>query len=130
MKAKVKIETEIEAVELKMCVAVRYEEEDIPNDFPGRSGDALTMRIEIDTGKIIGWPEGVDAEIESMKVCDQGCYSIFDPTGKQLAELNREYVPHGLVPGEYGDYIKLKIEKGIITNWPKKPNLKEFFPDN
>ena len=38
MKTKVKIEQEIEVSSILITVPVRYEEEDIPNDFPLRSG--------------------------------------------------------------------------------------------
>ena len=128
MKQKVMIETEIEATVIVMDLAVRYGEEDIPNDFPGREGDMLTMHVDIDTGEIHHWPGGMDAEIY-MKVCDQGMYEIFSPDGKPLKRLEGEYVPHGLVPGEYGDYVDFKIKGGVITNWPKKPSLKDFYPD-
>ena len=63
---------------------------------------------------------------------DQGVYSLIDDKGSVEAELDREYVPHGIVPGQYGDYISLKIHggRGIITNWPKKPDISEFFPED
>lgn len=48
-----------------------------------------------------------------------------------LATLENEYVPNGIVPGEYGDYIDLKINAdGIITNWPKNPDCSKFFPED
>lgn len=129
MKAKVKIETEIEVKEIAMNLAVRYGDEDIPNDFPGRKGDTLNLRVEIDTGKIKDFPETLETEI-SMKVCDEGTYVLLDAQGNQVRALEGEYVPHGLVPGEYGDYVNLKIKNGIITNWPKRPNLNDFFPED
>lgn len=129
MKAKVKMETEIEATLIGMTLAVRYGEEDIPNDFPGRQGDTLSLTVEIDTGRIRAFPEDREADIY-MKVTDGGTYRIHGPDGALLKELVNEYVPHGLVPGEYGDYVEFHIKGGTITNWPKRPHLKDFFPED
>lgn len=128
MKAKVMMEVEVEATEIEMVLAVRYGEEDIPNEFPGRKGDTLTLSVEIDTGKIAAWPEQWTAANIHMKVCDEGTYTLYSPDGTLIKRLEGEYVPHGLVPGEYGDYVDLKIADGIITNWPKRPSLRDFFP--
>lgn len=127
MKAKIKVEKEIEIKTVRIAVAVRYDEEDIPNDFPLRNGDMWTADVEIDTGQIQNWPQG-RVEHLYMKVCDEGSYTLFGESGERVAELENEYVPRGLVPGQYGDYIDLVIDaNGIITNWPKKPDLSEFF---
>lgn len=109
---------------------VRYEEEDMPNDFPLREGDTWSAKIEIDTGKIQDWPKGKSGKFY-MKVCDGGFYVLFDAKGKQVASIEENYVPHGIIPGEFGDYVGLEInKKGIITNWPKNPDLNEFFGEN
>lgn len=127
---KVKIEQEVEISTVNIEVAVRYEEEDIPNDFPLRKGDLWTAKVDIDTGRIQDWPIGKSGRL-SMKVCDEGTYTLLDKAGKVIATRAQDYVPNDLIPGEYGDYIDLKIdEQGIITNWPKKPNLSEFFPED
>ena len=43
----------------------------------------------------------------------------------------QDYVPHGLVPGEWGDYVHLKIDAtGKITNWPTKISLADFEEDD
>jgi hypothetical protein len=127
MKATVNLPTEIEVSELEMQLAVRYDEEDIPNDFPGRKGDMLGLTVEIDTGKLHPhFPKGLTARVR-MKVCDQGTYTLYSPDGTLIKRLENEYVPHGLVPGEYGDYVDLQIEGGKIINWPKHPSLKDFF---
>lgn len=128
MKTTVKIEAEIEATLIEMILPVRYDNEDISENFPGRNGKALNMTVEIDTGKILGFPEDKEANIH-MKVVDGGTYRIFGPDNRLIKALEGEYVPHGLVPGEYGDYVIFKIKGGIITNWPKHPNLNDFFPE-
>lgn len=127
MKATVMMPVEINVDHIIITVPVRYEEEDIPNDFPLRHGDVWSATVDMDTGKIDGWPSGKSG-ILSMKVCDEGTYELRSNRGERLAMLEGEYVPHGVVPGEYGDYIKLDInENGFITNWPDRPNVTVFF---
>lgn len=126
MKATIKVEKEIEIAMIKIDVAIRYEEEDIPNDFPLRKGDMWSAIVEVDTGKILDWPIGRSGEMH-MKVVDQGSYYLLDKEGNTVLSIEEDYVPHGIVPGSYGDYIELKIdENGIITNWPKRPSIEDF----
>lgn len=127
MKTTVSIPTEIDIKTVGIEVAVRYEEEDIPNDFPLRDGDMWRAMVDIDTGKIRDWPQGKSGDLY-MKVCDEGSYALYAEDGRELAILDGDYVPHGVVPGEYGDYIDLKIdETGAIKNWPKKFDFSAFF---
>lgn len=110
---------------VRIEVAVRYEEEDMPNDFPMRDGDMWKATVEIDTGRILDWPTGKSGSFY-MKVCDSGTYILWDASGKHIAEI-QGYCPNDLIPGEYGDYIDLKInDDGIITNWPKTKSLEQF----
>ena len=128
MKATVMQPVEIDIKYVRIVVPVRYEEEDIPNDFPLRAGEQWAATVEIDTGNIVGWPEGKRGDMY-MKVVDCGSYYLQDKNGIDVALMENEYVPHGVVPGEYGDYIHLNIDPdGRITNWPKKPNVEAFFP--
>lgn len=101
----------------------------MPNDFPFREGDMWKAKVEIDTGKIVGWPEGKSWDLD-MKVCDEGSYYLLDSEGNTVADIQDNYVPNGVIPGRYGDYVELNINtQGVITNWPKKPNLSAFFED-
>ena len=131
MKVTVKKPVEIEISHVRIEVPVRYEEEVIPNDFPLRDGKMWRATVELDTGKIVEWPEDKPEEyFLSLKVCDEGIYKLIDPNGNQEGRTSPgDYVPHGVIPGEYGDYINLEIEGGIITNWPKKPDVSAFFED-
>lgn len=132
MKTKVKIEQEIEITHVRVTLPVRYEEEDIPNNFPLRKGDVWKAIIVVDTGEIIDWQKGRSGKLE-MKVCDEGTYELLCSNGAgydHVAEINEDYVPHGLIPGEYGDYVCFQINpEGIIENWPKKPDVAAFFDE-
>lgn len=129
MKYTVKRPQEIEIKFLHINIPVRYGEEDISNNFPMRHGDQWEAVIDIDTGKIEAWPEGQTGEFY-MKVCDSGCYRLLDADRQEVGCIEKNYIPHGLVPGEYGDYVEFKIDAtGTITNWPKPIDidLSEFF---
>lgn len=131
MKQKIKITKEIE-VEVKTIVVqlpVRYGEEQIPNDFPLRTGDVWRARIDIDTGKIEGWPDGNQGRELELQVCDDGVYVLLNSNDKEIARRVNNYVPHGVIPGAWGgDYVTLDIgPDGVIQNWPINPDVSEFF---
>ncbi len=101
---------------VRVSVPVLFGEEDIPNDFPFRSGDMWEITIDADTGKIDKWPAGKAAEV-SMKVCDQGSYELRDRNGAIVFSVEHDYVPK-FIPGEYGDYVEMTIgEDGTIAEW-------------
>ena len=132
MKATVKIEKEVDIRTVIINIAPHYigdtREDDMPTDFPLLNADktAWVASVDIDTGAIAGWPQG-DKRKMHVKVCDAGIYTLIDSDGNEVAELNG-YVPNDVVPGSYGDYVKLDIdENGIITNWPKHPDISTFF---
>jgi len=127
MKVTIPTTKEIDIKYITLKLAVRYEEEDMPNGAPMREGDMWKASVEIDSGIIINWPQGQTLDLY-MKVCDEGIYKLFDADWNELACVDG-YVPHGIVPGKYGDYVELKInEFGIITNWPTKPTFGDFWP--
>ena len=129
MYATFKIEVEREITKVKIEVPVRYDEEQIPYDFPLRSGDMWNAIVDIDSGQIDDWPKGKSGNL-FLKVCDSGSYTLIERNGNEPLSIYADYVPHGLIPGEYGDYIDLKInEDGVITNWPSSPDVSEFSGD-
>lgn len=132
MKAKIKIEKEVEIKKIVISICPRYigdsEDDDMPTDFPGLNEEKNNWQavVDIDTGKIEGWPAGEKRSMH-VKVCDEGIYTLYDDEGNQVARIDG-YVPNGIVPGSYGDYVELEIdESGVITNWPKTPDISEFF---
>lgn len=112
-----------------MILPVRYDEDDIPNDFPFRNGKQWTIKVDVHTGEIINFPKNIKINL-NMKVTDEGIYKLLDENDEEIAMLYQEYVPDSYtIPGEYGDYIDFKIENGYIKNWydEKKRTYVEFF---
>ncbi len=127
MKIKVNKPTEVDVESIRISVPVRYGDEDMPLDFPFRTGDLWDITVDLTTRKIKDWPSGWSRDVE-MKVCDGGSYWLLDKAGSVIASIEEDYVPNEIIPGEYGDYICLSIaDDGTITNWPRKPNLSEFW---
>lgn len=125
---KITIMKRVEAVAkyLKMSVAVRYGDEDMPFDAPMRTGDIWEAVIDLSEGRVLYWPQGQTLSFTDMKVCDQGTYILFDADSNGITRIEG-YVPNKLLPGKYGDYLSLDIdETGKITNWLDRPSLKDF----
>lgn len=129
MKIKIKVEKEVYIKYVEVTLPVYYESEDMSNDFPMRNGGVWAAMIEVDTGEVVGWPKGQECSF-CMKVRDGGTYELLDAGMSTIAKMEG-YLPNDLIPGEYGDYVNLKINKdGFITNWPKNPDVSEFFPED
>ena len=83
MKTKIKVLTEVEVTTIKVNAGVRYWEDTEVNGesdetgemIPCREGDRWKPIINIDTGKIENWKQGVTADVH-YKVCDDGVYTI------------------------------------------------------
>lgn len=88
--------------------------------IPFREGDAWRPLIDIDTGCVVGWPEGTTADIH-YKICDDGRYTLLDADQKPLCTLD-DYVPRIMCPGGhgYGDYVIMTIgADGRIADWKR-----------
>ena len=116
----------LEISHIHLRLPVRYGNDQIAEDFPMRVGDVWSATIEIDNGRIQWWPEDRKGRYHlSLKVVDEGQYTLLSPTGEKIAFL-ADYVPHGMVPGEFGDYVTLEIEDGMVLNWPQNPTPRDF----
>ena len=112
---------------ISIAVPVRYEEDDIPNDFPFRKNDIWSILVKTN-GEIVDFPKDIHINI-NMKVVDTGIYILLDKDKNELARIDC-YVPDNhSIPGEYGDYLDFKISNGFITNWYKNPTYEEFLRD-
>lgn len=134
MKRIIKVEKEVDLKTLHVEAGVRYWEdatvngvEDTEGDLiPCREGDLWKPVIDLETGRITNWKQGVTADVH-YKVCDDGSYYIKDAEGNTVLSIEDDYVPSILSPGgnSYGDYIIMHIdETGLIQNW--KVDLSDF----
>lgn len=117
---------------IEVSAEVRYWEdaylngvEDKEGHIPLRKGSSWEPVIELATGRVQDWPQGVTANVH-YKVCDQGVYWLLDESRTRMAKWKGHYVPDKVlcvgVDG-YGDYIIFTIEgDGLIKNW-KAPYL-------
>ena len=97
--------------------------------IPLRSGDCWCPTIDLDSGTIPDWPDGVTASIH-YKVCDEGTYTLINEAGDEVRRIEG-YVPAIMSPGGsgYGDYIIMQIDgAGKIANW--RVTLDEFQEDD
>lgn len=136
MKVELKVKKEFEVKYLQVEANVRYWEDATVNGVEDENGELVPCRvgeiwkpfIEIETGKILNWTEGVEANIH-YKVCDAGVYKLLDDTKSVVKEIDG-YVPTLMSPKEagFGDYIIMDINKnGQISSW--KPVLKDFIEE-
>lgn len=102
------------------------EPESGPTQIPFRRGDTWCPVIELETGKVRDWPEGMTARVH-YKVCDAGEYWLADTDGTRTHKALGHYVPDRvLCMGDrgYGDYIILNIgADGKIVDW--KPIIED-----
>lgn len=133
MKAVLKVEKEFEIKYLQVSAGVRYWEDTTVSGIKDEEGDLIPCReherwcplIDIDSGKILNWKEGIEADIH-YKVCDDGTYKLLDEN-KEVIKERDGYVPDIMCPTEqgYGDYIIMKVDaSGNIENW--KPDISDF----
>lgn len=128
MKVKVKTEKEVEIKYVIVDVNPRYlDEEEQP--VPLLNGDTWRVKIDIDSGRIENWPLG-EARQYYWKICDAGSYYLLDDADNVVLSIEDNYVPNGLLPGEWGDYLDLKINgDGVIANWLANVSIDEFIDD-
>lgn len=114
-------ENDFDEVKFVRCILpVRYDEDDIPYDFPLRKGNIFDITISVEDGTILNFPLDVKKHI-NMKVCDEGSYELLDLNKEIIAAIYQTYVPDSYtIPGEWGDYVDFKISNGKITNWYNK----------
>lgn len=115
------------AAKLKASLGVRYWEDGDVNGkadderhptIPLRQGAYWNIEIDLETGVIVDWPEGVTASVH-YKVCDAGVYTLLDKDGTEIARIDG-YVPSILYPegNGYGDYVIMEIDgTGQIKSW-------------
>lgn len=113
---------------IEVNAAVRYWEdaclngkEDAEGKVPLRNVEDWQPTIELATGRILDWPEGIEAKIH-YKVCDAGEYWLLDASRKRIAKWKRSYVPAAFLDVEdddiVSDYIVLAVgADGTVIGW-------------
>lgn len=124
---KVKTIVEREVTLLKAEMGVRYWEDGTVNGEPDDEDNpkmpladkgVWRLLIDLTTGEILEWPQGVTASAH-YKVCDDGVYSLIDRTGATVIKKDG-YVPSMMSPKDrgYGDYVIMDIgADGKIADW-------------
>lgn len=120
---------------IEVIAGVRYwedatvngEEDTDGNLIPFRRDDMWNPIINLADGQIVGWPQGMTADVH-YKVCDEGVYYLLDAHKQNIAKYRSYYVPNSfLCHGDngYGDYIIFSVdENGKIKNY-RKPEIIE-----
>lgn len=130
MKAKMKVVKEVDVKYLGIYIPnIDEYEENVFKDFP-ISPIPLTSDIEflidIDEGRIVNYNNSKTIKL-LVHIRDSGSYYLLDKDLNHIAEIEEDYVPNKLIPGNYGDIIDLQINNdGIITNWYDSPNFNNF----
>lgn len=112
---------------IELDAGVRYWEDaeingkaDTGGEIPFRDGERWKPIIELDTGRVVNWPAGIEADIH-YKVCDDGEYWLQDESHKRIAKWGGYYVPNSILcvgTNGYGDYIIFKVgADGVISGW-------------
>jgi len=127
-------------IEVKYLLAecsVRYWEdgtingiEDEEGKMPCKVCDVWKPLIDVDTGVIVNWTQGVTAFVH-YKVCDAGVYSLLDESKDVVKTIDGCYVPEVMCPSEsgYGDYVIMNIDAdGLIDGWDNS-TLGEHFDE-
>jgi hypothetical protein len=133
---RIKSTTSIPVKYLRARCGVRYWEDGTVNGEEDADGSRIPCRegtaadndklgggnwrptIDLDTGRIEGWPEGTTASIH-YKVCDDGDYELLDAERKVVRAIDG-YVPTIMCPegNGYGDYVIMEIAgDGAIAKW-------------
>lgn len=131
IKAMFTVREEREILAVRLELPVRYEEEDIPNDFPGRNGKSLVMVYDVISagkGKVRDWPADRGDFDLHMKVTDEGSFYVLGEGDKELFAVKEYYVPDW-VPGEYGDYVIMSIAADGSIDLPPMEGFDETEDD-
>lgn len=127
MKIELTVKKEFEVKTLLVEANVRYWEDASVNGVDDEDGDLIPCKvgetwkpiIELETGMILNWQKGKEANIH-YKVCDAGEYWLQDENREKIVKAKGYYVPDFLAIDDsgFGDYIIMKVNKeGLINNW-------------
>lgn len=118
---------EVDIATLSVSVPLELDDS-LPIDMPGRLTDRWAFRVDIDTGKILNWPQG-RTESVNLIVRDTGTYTLTTRSGEQVWIRDQVgYVPTGLLPTDDTDDLTFVIEPdGTITGFLDNLDLNGVF---
>lgn len=90
------------------------------NKYSKKLNNQMYIKIDVDTGQILNWPVGVEANLNCLKVVDEGTYILSDSKDNIISYHDYRYVPKCLeIDGNgFGDYFMFHVNKdGYIVNW-------------
>ena len=98
--------------------------------------DYWELIIDLDTGKVLNWPEGFCIRTY-FKVCDDGEYVFLDRRMDEVLNITEQYeqyyVPNflALEDSGYGDYVIINIDgNGEIEHFDRMiARIKDYFND-
>lgn len=77
--------------------------------------DTIVLYIDVDSGKVMNWPEGLGScSFYDIKIVDTGYYKLLDADSNEVVSYEG-YVPDCI--GEWGDYLNFEIIDGVINDW-------------
>ena len=114
---------------------VNGKEDSDGSQVPFRDGELWRPVIELTTGTILNWPQGMTASV-FYKACDQGRYylgTLESPKLFQYGDEEREPQESTYVPDEflchgdrgYGDYIIMDVSEGGKIAKYERPTPKQ-----
>jgi len=136
MKARFFDEDKIEEADVKTVrihlIVTHGNISEIPSQFisecvydTGDSDDWLEVDVDIETGIIKNWPQGVSGHI-GVKVRDSGHYELLDENG-HCVTIKYGSVPSKLIPPRDSSYLYWDIDSnGRITSWYNEFDFSDF----
>ena len=108
-------------------------EGDIAADIPGlvcptiEGHGSWAVTIDLVAGRMLDWGQPERGFSVNLKVKDTGRYMLLDAGRNPIIQLVDSYVPHGILDGDFGDYLELDIlEDGRIDRWPGILDTNDF----
>jgi len=95
---------------------------------PKEGTKTIKLCIDLRTGKVLNWPEGINFDFNNYKLVDTGRYEIHRQKG-ELQVGYTGYVPRcfSIDDAGYGDYLQFRIQDAHIVDWDfNQDNYDEF----
>lgn len=85
----------------------------------------IRLLIDIETGQIINYPEGIEPHTFHCEIDGDITYTLYDGSMKKIGKTINDRIPNKAIPPFDGDSELLLLEideNGVITNWYDENN--------